>query len=196
MSTLQKQLTLIKQNDETKWLQESPNETLQQSLRNLDVAFTAFFRKKANYPKKKSKHKSKPSVKFVNAIYFDFENWQVKLPKLGWIKLCKNKSFDNEKCKIGTVTVSKDNCGTYWLSVNVDNFKGLPNKKPIKKETAVGIDLGLKDLAILSDGTKYENPKYMRKQQKLLAHWQKNFSRTKKGSKSSRTGKVDGCKVL
>lgn len=179
---LAKQLTTVKQNEETKWLQESPNETLQQSLRNLDVAFTAFFRKKANFPKKKSKHKSKPSVKFTSNIHFDFENWKVKLPKLGWIKLCKNKSFDIEKCKFGTVTVSVDKCGTYWLTVNVDNFKELPNKKPISKETAVGIDLGLKDLAILSDGTKYENPKYMRKQQKLLAHWQKNFSRTKKGS--------------
>ena len=179
---LAKKLTSVKQNEETKWLQLSPNETLQQSLRNLDVAFTAFFRKKANYPKTKSKHKSKQSVKFVNNIHFDFENWNVKLPKLGWIKLCKNRQFDTDKCKVGTVTVSKDKCGTYWLTVNVDNLKGLPNKKPIGRETAVGVDLGLKDLAILSDGTKYDNPKYMRKQQKLLAHWQKNFSRTKKGS--------------
>lgn len=101
---------------------------------------------------------------------------------MGWIKLCKNKSFDIEKCKIGTVTVSKDKCDTYWLTVNVDNLIGLPNKKPINNETAIGIDLGLKDLATLSDGTKYENPKYTRKHQKLLAHWQKNFSRTKKDS--------------
>lgn len=62
-----------------------------------------------------------------------------------------------KKPEQGTVTVSKDKCGTYWISVVIDNQQPNNNKKSIKSETAVGIDLGIKDYAILSDGTKYSN---------------------------------------
>ena len=106
----------------------------------------------------------------------------MKLPKIGWVKLCKNRSWNQGTCKQGTVTVSKDKCGTYWVSVVVDSQQPNSNKKPIKTETTVGIDLGIKDYAILSDGTKYTNPKHLDKSQKMLAHWQKSFARTKQGS--------------
>lgn len=177
---LAKDLTLLKKQEEYKWLNVCTNEGLQQSLRNLDAAFTAFFRKKAKYPKFKSKHKSKDSIKFINSVHFDFENWRVKLPKLGWVKLCKNRIWNNGKQ--GTVTLSKDRCDTYWLSVVIDNHQSIDKRKPIKSDTAIGIDLGIKDYVILSDGTKYSNPKYLSNSQKMLAHWQKTFARTKQGS--------------
>lgn len=177
---LAKDLTSLKKQEEYKWLNECTNEGLQQSLRNLDVAFTAFFRKKTKYPKFKSKHKSKDSIKFINSVRFDFEGWKVKLPKLGWVEFCKNKIWNNGKQ--GTVTVSKDKCGTYWLSVVVDDQQPNTKKRPIKLGTAVGVDLGVKDYAILSDGTKYSNPKYLSNSQKMLSHWQKTFARTKQGS--------------
>ena len=85
---LAKELTALKQNEEFKWLNDCSNEALQQSLRSLDNAFTAFFRKSGKYPKFKSKRRSKDSVKFINSVHFDFVNWKVKLPKLGWIGLC------------------------------------------------------------------------------------------------------------
>lgn len=179
---LAKELTLLKNESGYEWLNECANEPLQQSLRNLDVAFTAFFRKKAKYPNFKSKKKSKDSIKFINCVHFDFDNWRIKLPKIGWVKLCKNRIWNQDTCKQGTVTVSKDKCGEYWVSVAVDNQKQQHKKKPIKPETAVGIDIGIKDYAILSDGTKYSNPKHLGKSQKMLAHWQKNFARTKQGS--------------
>lgn len=122
-------------------------------------------------------------MKFINSVHFDFEEWKIKLPKLGWVKLCKNRIWNQAICKQGTVTVSKDKCGDYWLSVVIDNQIENKKKKPINSETAVGIDLGIKDYAILSDGTKYSNPKYLQNSQKILAHWQKNFARTKQGSK-------------
>lgn len=179
---LAKDLTLLKKQEEYKWLSQCANECLQQSLRNLDVAFTAFFRKKAKYPNFKSKKNSRDSIKFINTVYFNFDNWKVKLPKIGWVKLCKNRVWNQDTCKQGTVTVSKDKCGTYWLSVVVDNQRPNTNKKSITCETAVGVDLGIKDYAILSDGTKYTNPKHLDKSQKMLAHWQKTFARTKQGS--------------
>lgn len=179
---LAKDLTILKSQEEYKWLKECSIEGLQQSLRNLDVAFTAFFRKKAKYPKFKTKHKSKDSIKFINCVHFDFNKWAVKLPKLGWVKLCKNRTWSQTTCKQGTVTVSRDRCGDYWITVAIDNQKQNITKKPIKQNTSVGIDLGIKNFMTLSDGNKYTNPKYLQHSQKMLAHWQKNLARTKQGS--------------
>lgn len=179
---LAKDLTILKSQEEYKWLKECSIEGLQQSLRNLDVAFTAFFRKKAKYPKFKTKHKSKDSIKFINCVHFDFNKWAVKLPKLGWVKLCKNRTWGQTTCKQGTVTVSRDRCGDYWITVAIDNQKQNITKKPIKQNTSVGIDLGIKNFMTLSDGNKYTNPKYLQHSQKMLAHWQKNLARTKQGS--------------
>ena len=179
---LAKQLTSLKRKEETAFLCECTNESLQQSLRNLENAFTGFFRKKAKYPNYKSKKKSKDSIKFINCVHFDFNEWKIKIPKIGWVKLCKNRIWNQATCKQGTVTVSKDKCGTYWISVNIDNQQSKQNKKLIKTETTVGIDLGIKDYAVLSNGTKYSNPKHLDKSQKMLAHWQKAFARTKQGS--------------
>lgn len=180
---LTRELTSLKKTEEHQWLSECTAEALQQSLRSLDNAFTAFFRKKGKYPKFKSR-KGKNSAKFINSVHFDFENWTVKLPKLGKVKLCKNRTFDQSKCKQGTCTVSRDHCGTYWCVIVVDDLQpNVVRTKPLK-ETAVGIDLGIKDYAILSDGTKFTNPKHLEKMQRKLAWLQRDFARTKKDSKN------------
>ena len=181
---LARELTTLKQQEEHQWLKEAPNESLQQSLRCLDNAFTNFFRKKGKYPRFKSKKRTKDSAKFISSVHFDFENWQVKLPKLGWIKLCMNKAFDQSTCKQGTCTVSRDHCGTYWCVVTVDYLQPKVVKTKPLKETAVGIDLGIKDYAILSDSTKFSNPKHLEQAQRKLARLQRGFARTKKGSKN------------
>ena len=179
---LAKELTSLKQTEECKWLNECTTEALQQSLRSLDNAFTLFFRKKANYPRFKSKKHTKDSAKFIKAVHFDFDGWKVKLPKLGWVKLCKNKAFDQNTCKQGTCTVSRDRCGTYWCSITVDDLQPKPAKTKLVKDNAVGIDLGIKDYAILSDGTKFSNPKHLEQVQRKLAHLQKVFVRKVKDS--------------
>ena len=180
---LARELTSLKKEQEYEWLNECSNESLQQSLRCLDNAFTNFFRKKGKYPKFKSR-KGKNSAKFINSVHFDFENWTVKLPKLGKVKLCENRTFDQSKCKQGTCTVSRDHCGTYWCVITVDDLQPkVARTKPLK-ETAVGIDLGIKDYAILSDGTKFTNPKHLEKTQRKLAWLQRDFARTAKDSKN------------
>lgn len=181
---LARELTTLKKTEECSWLNECSNESLQQSLRCLDNAFTAFFRKKAKYPKFKTKKRSKDSAKFINSVNFDFENWTVKLPKLGKIALCKNRTFDQSTCKQGTCTVTRDHCGTYWCVITVDDLQPKPTKAKLVKDNAVGIDLGIKDYAILSDGTKYSNPKHLKQSQKKLAHLQRVFARTQKDSKN------------
>lgn len=192
---LTKMLTNLKKQDEYKWLHVCVNQSLQQSLRILDASFTAFFRKKAKYPNFKSKKKSKDSVKFINSVYFDFNNWKVKLPKLGWIYMCKNKFWDQSACKQGTVTLTKDKCGTYWISVVINNQQPKQKNKPIKLETSVGIDLGIKNYVTLSDGTKYDNPKHIEKSQKMLAHWKKCLARTKQDSKNHERARIKVAKT-
>lgn len=181
---LSRELTLLKQKKEFEWLNECSAVSLQQSLRNLDAAFSNFFKKNAKYPKFKSKKYSRDSVKFIRNVHFDFRDWTVKLPKIGKVYLCKNRTFNQSTCKQGTTTVSRDHCGTYWCVVTVDDLQEMPSKAEISKDSSVGIDLGIKDYAILSDGRKFSNPKHLENTNKRLAHLQKVLARKQNGSKN------------
>ena len=176
------ELTQLKKTEGHLWLRDVPNECLQQSLRNMDSAFSNFFKHNNRFPKFKSKRKSKESAKYINNVHFDFNEWRVKIPKCGWVKLCENMTFDMSNVKIGTLTVSRDKCGDFWCSVVVDDKQELKPKAKVSSSTAVGIDLGIKDFAILSDGTKISNPKYYENALKRLAKLQRDFARTQKGS--------------
>ena len=179
---LAKQLTSLKKDSEYVWLKECSIESLQQSLRNLDSAYNGFFKSKKGFPKFKSKHKSRDSVKFIRCVSFDFENWKVKLPKIGWVKLCKNKTFDQSLVRQGTTTVHKDKCGAYWVSIIIDDKKELPPKTKVEEQSTVGIDLGIKDFIVLSDGTKVSNPKYYECSMRKLKRIQQSLSRKVKDS--------------
>ena len=181
---LTKELTLLKKQKGFEWLKECPKDTLDLSLRNLDAAFSNFFKKNAKYPKFKSKKYSRDSVKFRKTVHFDFIDWTVELPKIGKIDLCKNRTFNQATNKIVNCTVSKDSCGTYWCAVVIDDLQEMPSKAEIRKDNSVGIDLGIKDYAILSDGRKFSNPKHLENTNKKLAHLQKVFARKEKGSKN------------
>lgn len=181
---LSSEFTLLKQQKEFEWLSECPRDTLQQSLRNLDRAFSNFFKKNAKYPKFKTKKHSRDSVKFTKSVHFDFINWTVKLPNIGKIDLCKNRTFNQETNKIVNCTVSKDSCGTYWCAVVIDDLQEMPSKAEISKDSSVGIDLGIKDYATLSDGRKFSNPKHLENAKKRLAHLQKVLARKENGSKN------------
>lgn len=174
-----KRLTELKKQEETKWLCEVANQSLQSSIRNMDSAFTSFFREKKGFPKFKSKKRSKQSFQFVDKVRIDFETYKVKLPKIGKVKFGKNKTFDG---KIGTCTVSKTPTGKYYISILVDDGNTMPNKAPITINTSVGIDVGIKDFAILSNGQVYSNPKFYEKDEKRLKVLQRRLSRKQKGS--------------
>ena len=179
---LAKELTLLKREECHKWLNDCSNESLQQSLRCLDKAYTNFFRHKKRFPKFKSKKNAKDTCKFINAVRFDFEQSKVKMPKIGWVKLCPNREFDLSICKLGTLTVSRDKCGDYWCSIVVDDGKPDVPKAKVREDNAVGVDLGIKDYAVLSDGTKYGNTKFLEKGQKSIARLQRRLAKSQKGS--------------
>lgn len=173
------QMTELKKQDETSWLNEVSNQSLQCSIRNMDSAFTRFFREKKGFPKFKSK-KGKQSFQFVQKVQINFSNHKVKLPKIGWVNFYKNREFIG---KIGTVTISKSSTGKYYMSIVVDDGLDLPTKAPINYETSVGIDVGIKDFAVLSNGQVFENPRYLEKAEKRLKVLQRRYSKKQKGSK-------------
>jgi len=164
---------------QAQWLGECPSQTLQMSLRNLDNAYTNFFRG-GGFPKFKSKH-SKQSIQFPQGVKTDFENGTIFLPKLKNVACIFHRQFKGD---IKTVTVSKTVTGKYFVSILVDNQNELPKKKPVKVKTAVGIDMGVKTFATLSDGTTFDNPKHLRCNLRGLRVEQRKLNRRfKKGAK-------------
>ena len=175
---LAKQMKELKDTDAT-WLQECPSQTLQMSLRNLDNAYTRFLRGDGR-PKFKSKHR-RQSIQLPQGVKTDFENSTVFLPKLKNVACIFHRPF---KGKIKTVTVSKTPTGKYFVSILTENQRKLPKKKPVREKTAVGIDMGVKTMATLSDGTTFGNPKYLRNNLRRLRVEQRKLSkRLKKGAK-------------
>lgn len=174
-----KEMTLLKKEDSTIWLGEVSCQSLQSSIRHLDSAFVRFFRDKKGFPKFKSKRSSRHSFQFVDNVLIDFDTNRVKLPKIGWVKLFKNRTFTG---KIGTVTVSKNATGKYFISILVDDGKELPAKSPINHATTIGIDVGVKDFAVCSNGDTYANPRFLEKAGKRLKVLQRRLSKKTKGS--------------
>ena len=163
---------------EYEWLKEADKFALTNSVYNMDSAYQKFFKEHAGYPKFKSKKNNRKSYSTNstnNNITVDFDNNKIKLPKLKWIKAKVHRRF------IGTIksaTVSQTPSGKYFVSILIDceNFQMKPTG------AMVGIDLGIKDLLITSDGDKFENPKTLYKYEKKLAKEQRKLAKKKIGS--------------
>lgn len=168
---------------ELEWLKEADATALQSSIKDLDIAFSNFFkRKEVGFPKFKSKKNNSRSYKSKCGI--QFVNKYIKLPKLGYVK---TKSTFVPEGRILNATVSQEPSGKYYVSLcctDVD-IKQLP-----KTGNKVGIDLGIKEFAITSDGVKYDNPKYLKKSLKKLAKLQKGLSRKSKGSSNRNKARI------
>lgn len=177
----------LKLKDETKWLKEVNSQSLQQALKNLDIAYTRFFKKQGKYPVFKSK-KDKKSFSNPQQISASFDNQRIFIPKFkGGIKCVFHRQFDG---KIKNITVSQNKGGDYYASILVDTEEIIPKKFEIEKDKTVGIDLGLKDLAILSDGTKFENPRTLKKHLKKIKKLNRIFSKKQKGSKNREKARI------
>lgn len=169
---------------EYEWLKSDVySQSLQQTTLNLSRAFINFFEKRARYPRFKSKH-GKQSVGFPQ--HTSIEGDYLKLPKIGLIKAVFDRRYAG---KIKTVTISKDSSGKYFASIiyEVEACFIAENGNKIQ-----GIDLGVKELAIVHDGSKiskYANPRQIKKHEKNLARKQKKLSRKQAGSKSRQKAK-------
>lgn len=167
------QLTQLKR--ELVWLKEVDSIALQTSLKNLADAYSRFFKKQNDKPRFKSKKNPVQSytTKYTNGNIAIIGN-KIKLPKLGFVRFAKSREVEG---RILNATIRHTPSGKYFVSILVETeVQEFP-----KTNSAVGVDVGLKDFAILSDGTKYENPKWLRKLEKKLAKEQRILSRRKKG---------------
>ena len=175
---------------EHEWLKtEVYSQSLQQVSLNLSRAFISFFEKRAKFPRFKSKH-GKQSVGFPQSV--KIEGDKIRLPKIGWVKAVFDRRYAGE---IKTVTVTKDRTGKYFASIIYEIEACFISGSGDK---ILGIDLGIKDFAIVNDGkktSKYANPRHIKKQEKNLARKQKKLARKKLNSQSRQKAKKLVAKV-
>ena len=168
------------------WLRLVDSVALQQTLRDLDSAYVNFFSGKSKYPKFKSKKRSKNFYRTCGVtLSLNTENRTIKIPKVGSIRFRDKNDFSGVT-KIYNITISKSSSGKYFASisadVNIEHFE--------KANQNVGIDLGLKDFAIFSNGNKIANPKFFINAQKKLAKMQRKLSKKIYGSNKYQKYKI------
>ncbi len=173
-------LKLLKK--EKEWLKEVDSISLQQSLKDLDVAYQNFFRrikngdKQVGFPKFKSKKNPKQSYRTQNVNNnISIDGNKIKLPKLGLVRFVNSRNFNG---KIKNCTISKTKTNKYFVSVLVEEgIEELP-----KNNNAVGFDLGLENFLITSDGEIVENPRTLNKYERKLVKLQRQLAKKQKGS--------------
>ncbi len=177
-----KTLTALKKQEETVWLKDVNAQTLQFAIKSLELAYTNFFKKRAKFPKFKSKH-SKNSFTVPQAASVAGGRLFIYKFKEG-IKCRVHREIVG---KIGKVTIIKSSSGKYFVSVFTTEEYVTPIEKSGKP---IGVDLGLKDLLITSEGETFKNNRYTKKYECRLAKAQRHLSRKKKGSKGFENQKL------
>ena len=171
---------------EFEWLKEVDSLALANTQMNLQTAYNNFFKRPdLGFPKFKSKKNNHFSYTTNNQggnIYVSERH--IKLPKIGLVRVKKHRDFDG---LIKSVTVSKNPSGKYYVSVLVEQKE---KEKLPATDSKIGIDLGIKEFCITSDGEMIENPKYLRKSEKRLRKLQKDLSRCKKGSSNRNKARI------
>ena len=153
---------------------------LQQSLKDLDRAYTNFSEKRANFPKYKKKFRH-DSIRFPQGVELDEVKQKIKLPKIGWVGYRKSQNI------IGTIkNVTVIRRGDKWdVSIQTE----YEDKPPAPTPSEIGIDMGVKYFATLSDGKVFEPLNPFKREQEKLAILQRKLARQKKGSRNSRKTK-------
>ncbi|MCM1235313.1 MAG: IS200/IS605 family element RNA-guided endonuclease TnpB [Ruminococcus flavefaciens] len=165
---------------EYEWLKDVDKFALTNAIYNMDAAYQKFFKEHAGYPKFKGKHDGHKSytTNFTNGnIEVDFEHNKIKLPKLKQVKAKLHRKFGGQ---IKSATISQVPSGKYYVSVLVETgYKEIPHT-----DKCVGLDLGIKDLLITSDGGKYDNQKFTKQYENKLVKEQRKLSHKVKGSRN------------
>ncbi|MGY0695050.1 IS200/IS605 family element RNA-guided endonuclease TnpB, partial [Virgibacillus sp. FSP13] len=167
---------LTKLKKELPWLKEVDSIALQSSLKHLSDAYNRFFNKQNRAPVFKTKKNNVQSylTKYTNGN-IEIIGSKVKLPKLGLVRFAKSREIDG---RIINATVRCNPSGKYFVSIMAE----VESRSFEKTGSTVGVDVGLKDFAVLSDGTIHPNPKFFRTLEEKLARAQQILSRRKKGS--------------
>ena len=168
------------------WLKETNSQTLQQSLKNLETAYGNFFRKKSKFPrfKKRNNHQS-----FRVPQHISLKNNKIQIPKFKeGISINLHRKLEGE---IKSATFSRTPSNKYFVSILCE-VKKEPKKKTNK---SIGIDLGITDFIVTSDGEKIKNPNFNRSHKPALAKAQKHLSRKTKGSNRYKKQRVKVARI-
>ena len=185
-----RRITEAKQTVERSWLGEVSAVVLQQSLRDVETAYRNFFaslkgdRKgpKMGAPHFKSRKDKRQSIRFTaNARWNITDKGHLNLPKIGAVKVKWSRTLPTTP---SSVTVIKDAAGRYFASFVIDTDPAADAARMPETDRTIGIDLGLTHFAVLSDGTKIDSPRFLRRAEKKLKKTQRELSRKQKGSKN------------
>jgi putative transposase len=168
-------LTQLKRTEEYRWLCEANSQSLQASLRHLDVAYNRFFNKCGQFPRFKSK-RAKQSFTVPQHFALDVESKWLSVPKIGAIKIVPHRRVEGT---VRSVTITKTPAGKYFASLLCEVEWTTP-KHPHQRR--VGVDLGLKEFAVTSEGELIESPLFFRRSELELARWQRRLARRQVGS--------------
>ncbi|WP_100444645.1 RNA-guided endonuclease InsQ/TnpB family protein, partial [Glycomyces xiaoerkulensis] len=182
-------ITAAKQTPERAWLGEVSAVVLQQSLRDLDAAYKAFFdsvkgkRKgpKAGPPRYKSRKDARQSIRLNTNAFAIRQGGRVYLAKIGEVKVAWSRELPAAP---SSVTVIKDAAGRYFLSFVVQTGPEPPPDTDQQAGEPIGIDLGLTAFAVTSSGKRIDNPRFLRRAERRLKRLQRALSRKQQGSKN------------
>ena len=201
---LRKELTQLKKTEDFYWLNSYSNNITKQSIKDACLAYQRFFKHQSEFPKFKSKRKSTPSF-YVDNCKIEFSENKVKLEKLtdskksnkqkfNWIKLAEKNRIPLN-CKYYNPRVTFDGIN-WWVSVGIDYEEN--TEQPIND--GIGIDIGIKDLAICSDGNTYKNinktkriKKLKKKRRRLQRKVSRKYLKNKKGASYCKTRNIIKC---
>ena len=198
---LRKEFTKMKQTQEYKWLNDVSNNVAKQAIKDACDAYKKFFKKLAKFPKFKSRKKSTPSF-YQDSLSIPFSETHVKVEgfatsrkknkqKLNWIRLAEHGRVPTD-CKYSNPRIKFDGLN-WWVTVGIE----YPDSIVVPENEGVGIDLGIKDLAICSDGNKYKNinksnevKKLEKKKRRLQRSISRSYEKNKKGKEYCKTNNV------
>jgi len=194
-----KRITELKKEESFSWLSDVHSQVLQRANHDLYNAFDRFFKKigGAGYPKFKKKGVAKDSFSVPQNFSIDPINNFITIPKLKTpIKTKFHRSLKGVE-RVNNITISRSPTGKYYASLNV--YESIVYKKPVKKITkgtrTVGLDLGITDLLIESNGNRINNPKYLKKSEKKLKAAQRRLSKKTKGSSNRKKMRLKVAKI-
>ncbi len=188
-----KDLVSLKKSDAFQWLNEVNAQSLQAAVLNLDKGMKNFFDKRSGFPSPKKKHAKEQSFCVPQFVNLDVESSRLKIPKFKEGIKCKiHRSIDG---KIKNATVTKTKSGKYFVSLCIEQeFTVIPTFEKASEANSVGIDLGLKDFAITSEGEKHA-PISMKSFDKKIRRAQKSLHRKLKGSKNRNKARLKLAKI-
>jgi len=183
------ELTRLKQQPDTAWLRDMDSQSLQQALRDLDSAYQHFFRrvrkgeKKKGFPKFKSRKTDTPRFRIPQRVVL-IDSF-VSVPKIGLVKVVLHRPLEGVT---RGATFKQEACGHWYISLVVEQQIAPKADRPVVSH--IGIDVGLKTLAVLSTGEEIANPRWYRTQTRKLRRAQKALSRKIKGSRNRSKARI------